>query len=35
MNPGILATLATHFLMLSLLAFGGANAAVAVKRFAD
>ena len=28
MKPGILATLATHFLMLSVLAFGGANAVI-------
>jgi chromate transporter len=28
MKPGILATLATHFLVLSVLAFGGANAVI-------
>ena len=28
MKPGILATLATHFLVLSMLAFGGANAVI-------
>ena len=28
MKPGVLATLASHFLLLSLLAFGGANAVI-------